>query len=46
VPAIMVTGSTMNGHETEAERDDFHLLIKPVAPGRLRALIGFKLGAR
>ena len=46
VPAIMVTGSTMTGHEAEAERHDFHLLIKPVAPNKLRAMIGFKLGLR
>ena len=30
VPAIMVTGSTISGHDAEAERHDFHLLIKPV----------------
>ena len=46
VPAIMVTGSTMTGHDAEAERNDFHLLIKPVAPNKLRAMIGFKLGVR
>ena len=46
LPAIMVTGSTMTGHEAEAAQDDFHLLIKPVAPNKLRAMIGFKLGMR
>ena len=46
IPAIMVTGSTMTGHDAEAERNDFHLLIKPVAPNKLRAMIGFKLGLR
>ena len=46
LPAILVTGSTMTGHEEEAERHDFHLLIKPVAPNKLRAMIGFKLGLR
>ncbi|MCO5123265.1 MAG: ATP-binding protein [Rhizobacter sp.] len=46
IPAIMVTGSTMSGHDAEAERHDFHLLIKPVAPNKLRAMIGFKLGLR
>ena len=40
----MVTGSTMTGHDAEAEQHDFHLLIKPVAPNKLRAMIGFKLG--
>ncbi|HMN74582.1 MAG TPA: ATP-binding protein [Burkholderiaceae bacterium] len=46
LPAIMVTGSTMTSHDAEAERNDFHLLIKPVAPNKLRAMIGFKLGLR
>ena len=46
LPAIMVTGSTMSGHDAEAERHDFHVLIKPVAPNKLRAMIGFKLGLR
>jgi hypothetical protein len=42
----MVTGSTMTGHEAEAAAHDFHLLIKPVVPNKLRAMIGFKLGVR
>ena len=46
VPAIMVTGSTMTGHENEAQMNDFHLLVKPVVPNKLRAMIGFKLGVR
>jgi signal transduction histidine kinase/CheY-like chemotaxis protein len=46
VPAIMVTGSTMSGPEAEAEGNDFHLLVKPVVPNKLRAMIGFKLGMR
>lgn len=46
VPAIMVTGSTMSGPEAEAERHNFHLLVKPVVPNKLRAMIGFKLGMR
>lgn len=46
LPAIVVTGSSVTGHEEEARRDDFHLLIKPVAPIKLRAMIGFKLGLR
>jgi signal transduction histidine kinase len=46
VPAIMVTGSTMSGHEEEAQRKDFHLLIKPVVPNKLRAMIAFKLGVK
>lgn len=46
LPAILVTGSTMSGHEEESARHDFHLLIKPVAPNKLRAMIAFKLGLR
>ena len=45
VPAIMVTGSTMSGFEREAQANDFHLLVKPVLPNKLRAMIAFKLGA-
>jgi CheY-like chemotaxis protein len=43
VPAIVVTGSTMTGHEKEALENDFHVLIKPVLPNKLRAMIAFKL---
>ncbi len=46
VPAIVVTGSTMTAHDAEAERHDFHVMVKPVVPNRLRAMIGFKLGVR
>ena len=46
LPAILVTGSTMVGHEDEASRHDVHVLIKPVAPNKLRAMIAFKLGLR
>ncbi|HEY2558283.1 MAG TPA: ATP-binding protein [Caldimonas sp.] len=46
VPAIIVTGSTMSGHEKEALEHDFHLLIKPVLPNKLRAMIAFKLSRR
>ena len=46
VPAILVTGSTMTGHDKEAQLHDFHLLIKPVLPNKLRAMIAFKLGVR
>jgi CheY-like chemotaxis protein len=46
LPAILVTGSSLSGHEDEAERHDYHLLIKPVLPNRLRAMIAFKLGVR
>jgi two-component system, sensor histidine kinase len=46
LPAILVTGSTMTGHDHEAQAHDFHLLIKPVVPNRLRAMIAFKLGVK
>ena len=46
VPAIVVTGSTMTGHEQEAQEAGFHLLIKPVVPNKLRAMIAFKLGVK
>ena len=46
VPAIVVTGSSMTGHDKEALEHDFHLLIKPVLPNKLRAMIAFKLGRR
>jgi len=46
VPAIVVTGSSMTGHEKEALEHDFHLLIKPVLPNKLRAMIAFKLQRR
>lgn len=46
LPAIVVTGSSVGGHEDEALAHDFHLLIKPVLPAKLRAMIGFKLGNR
>jgi signal transduction histidine kinase/CheY-like chemotaxis protein len=46
LPAILITGSTLGGHENEAETHDYHLLIKPVLPNKLRAMIAFKLGMR
>lgn len=46
LPVIMVTGSTMTGHEEESRQHNFHLLIKPVVPTKLRAMIAFKLGLR
>ncbi|MDP1693154.1 MAG: hybrid sensor histidine kinase/response regulator [Burkholderiaceae bacterium] len=44
--AVVITGSSLGGHEDEAAEHDFHLLIKPVLPNKLRAMIGFKLGLR
>jgi len=46
IPAIVVTGSVLSNHEREAHDEDFHLLVKPVVPNKLRAMIAFKLGLR
>jgi CheY-like chemotaxis protein len=46
LPAIVVTGSSVGGHESEAGQYDYHLLIKPVLPNKLRAMIAFKLALR
>jgi signal transduction histidine kinase len=46
MPGLVVTGSSLVGHEDEAARHDFHVLMKPVLPGKLRAMIAFKLGQR
>jgi signal transduction histidine kinase/CheY-like chemotaxis protein len=46
LPAILITGSSLSGHEDEAVTHDYHLLIKPVLPNKLRAMIAFKLGVR
>ncbi len=43
LPAIMVSGSTMSEVDTLAQVHNFHLLLKPVLPNKLRALIAFKL---
>ena len=42
----MSTGSSLGGHEDEALTHDYHLLIKPVLPNKLRAMIAFKLDLR
>ena len=46
LPAIVITGSSLTGHEDEAVQHDYHLLIKPVLPNKLRAMIAFKLNVR
>ncbi|MBL8333352.1 MAG: hybrid sensor histidine kinase/response regulator [Rubrivivax sp.] len=46
LPAIVITGSSLGGHEDQALAHDYHLLIKPVLPNKLRAMIAFKLGLR
>jgi signal transduction histidine kinase/CheY-like chemotaxis protein len=45
LPAIMITGSMMSAQDVLAQEKDFHLLTKPVAPNKLRAMIAFKLSA-
>jgi hypothetical protein len=40
---VIVTGSTLDGLDRRAETDDFHLLVKPVVPAKLRAVVAFKL---
>lgn len=46
VPAIVVTGSTMSSLDKEAQEKNFHLLLKPVVPNKLRAMIAFKLNVK
>jgi signal transduction histidine kinase len=46
LPAIVVTGSALSGHEIDAQQHNFHLMFKPVVPTKLRAMIAFKLGMR
>jgi len=46
LPVIVVTGSAMTVHEDDAQRHGFHLLVKPVVPNKLRAMIAFKLAVR
>lgn len=46
LPVVMVTGRIDARDEAMAQALRCHLLYKPVAPNRLRALIGFKLADR
>jgi signal transduction histidine kinase len=46
LPAIVVTGSLMSSHEKDAQEMNFHILLKPVVPNKLRAMIAFKLAMR
>lgn len=43
IPAVLVTGMPAPELATEARALDIHLLVKPVAPARLRALVSFSL---
>jgi len=40
IPAVLVTGDTASERVRLAYMSGFHVLHKPIAPGRLRALIG------
>lgn len=40
VPALLITGDTAPSRLQDADRTGFALLHKPVAPGRLRAMVG------
>jgi signal transduction histidine kinase len=46
IPAIMVTGSSTPQRMEEAASRGYHLMLKPVMPEKLRALIAFKLRER
>lgn len=46
LPAIVVTGSTMSSLDKHAQEKNFHLLLKPVVPNKLRAMIAFKLNVK
>jgi hypothetical protein len=43
-PAIVVGDSALPIREIQARHSRVHLMLKPVVPIKLRALIGFKLG--
>ncbi len=43
LPTVMVTGDKLLNLEREVAALDCHLLYKPVAPNRLRALVAYKL---
>jgi len=46
VPALVVSGTSTTELEGRAQELGFHLLVKPVLPSRLRAMVGFKLQRR
>jgi signal transduction histidine kinase len=43
-PAIVVGDNALPVRDIQARLPRVHLMLKPVVPGKLRALIGFKLG--
>lgn len=46
LPAFMVADAGLPGDEVPSRVASLHLLVKPVAPNRLRALVSFHLGER
>jgi len=46
IPALLVTGSASGERALEAEQYGYHLLMKPVMPDDLRAMVGLKLKER
>ena len=44
IPAIVLAGAITPERAEEARRFEFHLLLKPVLPAKLRALLSAKLG--
>ncbi|MEY8876279.1 MAG: hybrid sensor histidine kinase/response regulator, partial [Leptothrix sp. (in: b-proteobacteria)] len=42
MPVIMVTGQVLHDHRADAARLGYHVLLKPVAPNRLRAMVTHK----
>ena len=44
IPAILISASTLPLHEIDSRIERVHVLIKPVAPVKLRALITHTIG--
>jgi DNA-binding response OmpR family regulator len=44
IPAILVSASTLSLHDIHSRIERVHVLIKPVAPVKLRALITHTIG--
>lgn len=44
IPAILISASTLSLHEIDSRIERVHVLIKPVAPVKLRALITHTIG--
>jgi hypothetical protein len=44
LPAVPVTGNSLDGHETEMAKHNFQVVIKPVLPSKLLAMTGSSWG--